>query len=66
MIYHIKIYTGSADGGVTDLAGAVLVFADNESEAYDKAKSHWHDFIKAEGYGVALDAVKINAEVIIP
>jgi len=54
MIYQIKLYTGSADGGVTDYAGSVLVIADSEPVAYGKAQAHWYDRIKAYGGGIAM------------
>ena len=69
MIYRAKIYTGAVDGEIKDLAGAVLVFADSEPDAYDKAKDHWEGFIKSEGFlggNLALTVSLLDVEAIIP
>jgi hypothetical protein len=66
MIYQIKLYFGSRDGGVTDYAGSVLVIADSEPVAHGKAQAHWYDLIKAQGSGgVAMQATLIDAEAIL-
>lgn len=66
MIYQIKLYLGSRDGGVTEYAGAVLVVADSEPVAHGKAQAHWYDLIKAQGPGgVAMQATKLDAEAIL-
>lgn len=65
MIYQAKIYTGIADGGVTDFAGVVIVCAENSGAAYDKAMAHWCDLIKNSANVYIIIVNLLEAEVII-
>lgn len=49
MIYLAKIFTKAAidDGKDFQQAGAVMVFADNQQSAYNKAEEHWADFTQS-------------------